>query len=297
MYLARTQVATVADARGLAVMASPGGGPFNTAQAVRLTASDPAATIYFTTDGTTPTTASPQYTGTPITIDATTTLQYMAVDAQGTQSPVGTQTYTIDTVPPVISLTGKPTNPTNNVNPSFTFASNKAGTRFACSLALGTAADAFTACSSPKSYSGLADGSYTFKVRGRDPAGNVSVTPYAFVIDTTAGAPVAQLSPASLNFGSVKRPATSAPQQVTLTNTGTADLTIASIAIGGANPGDFAIAAKTAKPCGTTLHPTESCTVDVTFTPTARKTRSATLAITDNAAGSPHSVALTGTGL
>src|SRR5205823_5533706 len=92
--------------------------------------------------------------------------------------------HTIDTVPPVVSLTAKPTNPTNNVNPSFTFAANKAGTTFACSLALGTAADAFTACSSPKSYSGLAAGSYTFKVQGTDPAGNVSVTPYTFVVDT-----------------------------------------------------------------------------------------------------------------
>src|SRR5205085_4919328 len=169
---------------GVVVTASPVGGLFNTAQAVSLTASDPAATIFVTTDGTTPTTASPKYKGTPITIAATTTLKYMAVDAQGTQSPVGTQTYTIDTIPPVISLTGKPTNPTNNANPSFTFSSNKAGTTFACSLARGTAADAFTACSSPKSYSALAAGSYTFKVQGTDPAGNVSVTPYTFTIDT-----------------------------------------------------------------------------------------------------------------
>src|SRR5205085_12361204 len=156
----------------------------NKAQAVSLTASDPSAAIYFTTDGTTPTTASTKYTGTPIAIAATTTLQYMALDAQGTQSPVGTQVYTIDTVPPVVSLTAKPTTPTNNVNPSFTFAANKAGTRFACSLALGTAADAFSACSSPKSYSALAAGSYTFKVQATDPAGNVGATPYAFLVDT-----------------------------------------------------------------------------------------------------------------
>src|SRR5256714_1630547 len=172
---------------GVAVTASPLGGLFNTAQTVSLTASDPAATIFFTTDGTTPTTASTKYTGTPIPITATTTLKYMA-DAQGTPSPVGTQVYTIDTVPPVVSLTAKPTNPTNNANPLFTFASDKAGTTFTCSLARGTAADAFSACSSPKSYSGLAAGSYTFKVQGTDPAGNVSVTPYTFVIDIVAPA-------------------------------------------------------------------------------------------------------------
>jgi chitodextrinase len=176
---------------GVAVTASPAGGLFNTAQAVRLTASDPAATIFFTTDGTTPTTASTKYTGTPIPITTTTTLKYMA-EAQGNPSPVGAQTYTIDSVPPVVSLTATPTTPTNNASPSFTFASNKAGTTFACSLALGSAADAFSACSAPKSYSGLAAGSYTFKVRGTDPAGNVSVTPYTFTIDTAA--PVVSLT-------------------------------------------------------------------------------------------------------
>src|SRR2546423_15205322 len=105
---------------------------------------------------------------------------------------------------------------------------------------------------------------------------------------------VVQLSPASLNFGSVTRQATPAPQRVTVTNTGTAVLTITRIAIGGANPGDFAIAART---CGGTLAPAASCTADVTFRPTALGARSGTLAITDNAAGSPHSVALTGTGV
>src|SRR3989440_5465096 len=105
---------------------------------------------------------------------------------------------------------------------------------------------------------------------------------------------VVQLTPASLTFGSVTRRTTSAAQRVTLTNTGTAVLTITSTAIGGANPGDFAIAAKT---CGATVAPAASCTVDVTFTPQARGARSGTLSIADNAAGSPHSVALTGTGL
>jgi hypothetical protein len=64
--------------------------------------------------------------------------------------------------------------------------------------------------------------------------------------------------------------------------------------IGSANPG-FAIASKT---CGATSPPAASCAVDVTFRPpTARKTRSGTLAIADNAAGSPQTVALTGLGL
>jgi hypothetical protein len=143
---------------------------------------------------------------------------------------------------------------------------------------------------------GLATGStHSYAVVAVDAAGNQS-PPSATASATTQTvlAPVAQLSPASLNFGSVKRPRTSAPLTATLTNTGTAVLTIASITIAGTNPGDFAIAATT---CGATLAPAASCTVDVTFSPTARHTRSGTLAITNDAAGSPQSVALTGNGL
>jgi secreted trypsin-like serine protease len=144
----------------------------------------------------------------------------------------------------------------------------------------------------------LAAGStHSYTVLAFDAAGNQSALSNAASATTqTASAAVAQLtlSPSSLDFGSVKRPATSTPQPVTLTNAGSADLTIASITIAGTNPGDFAIAANS---CGATLAHGASCTVDVTFRPTARKTRSGTLVITDNAAGSPHVVALTGNGL
>jgi len=66
---------------------------------------DPTPTIYFTTDGTTPTTASPLYT-ILITITADTTLNFMAVDAAGNTSPVSTEDYVItisDVTPPVVS--------------------------------------------------------------------------------------------------------------------------------------------------------------------------------------------------
>jgi hypothetical protein len=135
---------------------------------------------------------------------------------------------------------------------------------------------------------------HTYTVVAFDAAGNQSPPSNAASATTQPPpAPVAQLNPRVLNFGPVKLRANSAPRRVTLTNTGTAILTIASMAIGGADPGDFAIAART---CGASLATAASCTVDVTFRPTVRATRSGTLAVTDNAAGSPHVVALTGTG-
>src|SRR5262249_32248525 len=101
--------------------------------------------------------------------------------------------------------------------------------------------------------------------------------------------PVAGLAPGSLNFASQNVGTTSAAQTVTLTNSGTAALTISSIALSG----DFA----QTNNCGSTLAVNGTCTINVTFTPTATATRSGTLSVTDNAAGSPHTASLSGTGI
>jgi hypothetical protein len=100
------------------------------------------------------------------------------------------------------------------------------------------------------------------------------------------------LSPTNLSFGSVNVGSTSPPQTVTLTNTGSATLTISSIAITGTNTGDFA----QSNACGSSLAGGASCSIQVTFTPLAVGSRSATLSVTDNASGSPQTVSLSGTG-
>jgi regulation of enolase protein 1 (concanavalin A-like superfamily) len=78
------------------VAASPLGGSFSSPQSVTLTASDnyPGTSIYFTTNGTIPTSASARYAA-PISIATTTTLKFLAIDAAGNSSAIGTQTYTI----------------------------------------------------------------------------------------------------------------------------------------------------------------------------------------------------------
>jgi hypothetical protein len=105
--------------------------------------------------------------------------------------------------------------------------------------------------------------------------------------------PVFQAAPDPLAFGAQQPFVPSAPKTVTVTNTGTAPLNITAVALGGANPGDYAIAANT---CGTPVNPGGTCTVTVTFAPQATTDRPALLQFTDNAAGSPHVVALTGGG-
>lgn len=110
----------------------------------------------------------------------------------------------------------------------------------------------------------------------------------------TAVQAAVSLVPASHDFGAVTAKSTSAPFTFTLTNSGTATLTISKISLGGASPNRFAISGKT---CGGSLAAGASCTINVTFTPQSAGTAySATLQISDNAPGSPQSATLTGTG-
>ena len=112
---------------------------------------------------------------------------------------------------------------------------------------------------------------------------------------TSAPAPAVTLSPTSLSFGNQNVGTTSVAKTVTLTNSGTASLTINSIGLSGTNPSDFA-QTNTCPLSPATLATSASCSISVTFTPGAAGTRSASLTISDNAVGSPHSVALSGTG-
>jgi len=81
------------------VSASPPGGSFFNSVDVTLPVTDnfdPTPTIFYTTNGSTPTTLSPVYAG-PITITADTTLNFLAVDSSGNVSPVSTEDYIITT--------------------------------------------------------------------------------------------------------------------------------------------------------------------------------------------------------
>ncbi len=84
---------------------SPAAGTYTSAQSVKLTDSTTGATIYYTTNGTTPTTASIKYTA-AITVSATETIEAIAVAAGYTNSAVASAKYTIETpaATPVFSV-------------------------------------------------------------------------------------------------------------------------------------------------------------------------------------------------
>ncbi len=89
-----------------------------------------------------------------------------------------------DTTPPDTTITSGPDDPSTSADAAFTFSATEPGSTFACALD----GAAFTACTSPQSYPGLADGPHTFAVRATDAAANTDPTPasWSWTIDTTA---------------------------------------------------------------------------------------------------------------
>ena len=112
-----------------------------------------------------------------------------------------------------------------------------------------------------------------------------------------SGAPVVSFNVNPAAFGNQNLSTTSATLQVTLTNTGTATLNLTNVsALGGTDPGDFAVLNTTTCTTGAVVLASGSCVLELTFTPTALGARSATITFTDNAADSPETLTLTGTG-
>jgi len=100
------------------------------------------------------------------------------------------------------------------------------------------------------------------------------------------------LSTTLLAFGKQPVGTTSAPMHVTLTNVASTPLNFTGISVGGSDPDDF----QQTNSCGTSIAGGASCTITVTFKPTATGTRHAAVSISDDGGGSPQKVALTGTG-
>lgn len=105
-------------------------------------------------------------------------------------------------------------------------------------------------------------------------------------------APSAVFSPTSLSFGNQVENTASSQQPAKLSNGGTASLSISSITITGADPGDFS----QTNNCGASVAAGSFCTINVTFKPGVTGPLTASISVADNAAGSPQTLGLTGTG-
>lgn len=159
------------------------------------------------------------------------TFEVRATDPAGnTDATPATYDWTIDLAPPDATIVSKPANPTNQKSASFTFSSSDTTATFECRL--DTAA--FAACTSPYTYPNLADGSHTFIVQAKDPAGNVTATQPSFTWTINTEPPTIVISSPVAGFTSNKTPKLS----YTLSD-GTASVTLDGSPISVANGADL----------------------------------------------------------
>jgi hypothetical protein len=106
--------------------------------------------------------------------DGSHTYTARATDAAGNTSPASAGvTVTVDSTAPNTSIDSGPSGTVASGSASFAFSADKAGSTFRCSLD----GAAFVACTSPRAYSGLAEGGHSFAVYATDPLGHVDPTP------------------------------------------------------------------------------------------------------------------------
>jgi hypothetical protein len=112
------------------------------------------------------------------------------------------------------------------------------------------------------------------------------------IIELNGIGTVAEVQPGSLNFGTQTVGTKSAPQPVTLTNTGSIAMSVTQISIYELNYKDF----QESNNCPSSLAPGASCIINVSFKPGEKGAHTATLDILDSGGGSPQTVSLSGTG-
>lgn len=101
-----------------------------------------------------------------------------------------------------------------------------------------------------------------------------------------------EVSPSTLNFPSAPVGSRTNSYYITLKNNNGVTMTGLSVALGGADPGDFFLHSN----CGSSLSPGRICAATLYFRPKVLGNRSATVIFTDNASDAPQSVTLTGVG-
>jgi hypothetical protein len=151
----------------------------------------------------------------------------------------------------------------------------------------GTQVAAGASCTFTVKFTPTTSGSLTGSVSITD---NASGSPQKITL-TGTGTDI-QFTPTSLNFGNQPVGTTSLAKKITLSNKASVTVSITSISITGTDKKDFA----ETNTCGASVKAGASCTITVTFTPSADGKRTADVSADDNGGGSPQTVALSGTG-
>lgn len=144
---------------------------------------------------------------------------------------------------------------------------------------------------------GFGDGSVSFTLApngsGHTRTGTLSIGGQTFTVTEDSSPAGFQATPAAVSFGGQSIGGVSSAQSIAVSNPGTAALSLQSFVISGPDASEFTIQSNT---CAASLAVGQSCSVNVAFAPQGLGTRTASLVVTDNAADSPDTVSLSGTG-
>jgi hypothetical protein len=236
---------------------NPQAGTYTSAQSVTISDSTANSTIYYTTNGATPTTSSTKYTG-PVSVPSTETLEAIAVASGYSQSAVGTATYTIN-LP-------SPTTPVVTVSPASSAITTAQDLMVTISVSGGSPTPTGNIVISSGSYSSLATALSVGSAKIDIPAGSLAlgsdVLTAAYAADANSSAvynnasgtaTVTVTSPVNPNFA-ISGTAVSIKPGANSGNTSTITVTPA-----GGFAGSVALTANiTAEPAGAVAPPTLS---------------------------------------
>jgi alpha-N-arabinofuranosidase len=238
-----------------------------TATATPTTTSTPTSTATATRTNTPTATATPSVTATPTATSTATATATKTATSTATVTTTRTATAT-GTATPTATPAGTPTaTATSTGTPTATNTPTATATGTVTATATSTVTATATRTSTP------------------------SATATRTATPTATSTPVAigTVSPTSLTFGKHAKGTTSAAKTVTLKNTGTASLSVSSIAV----TSNF----RQTNTCAFALLPGQSCTISVRFAPTLIGAITGSLQINDNASNTPQVVSLSGRGI
>ena len=274
-YTLQTQLA--------APVISPVSGAVPSGQSVTITAASGASINYCVTT-TTCTPATP-YTG-AIAVTSAETIQAIAVETGYISSTVASASFTLETqlTAPVIS----PVSGAVSSGQSVTITGPSGASIYYC-----TAATSCIPSASSTPYTGSFTVTSAETVEAIAIETGYSSSTVASATYTITGQPQVTFSSNSIIFPTTGALKTSLPSVVSMTNTGNTTLTSISITVSGVNTAQFNVSSTT---CGATLAVNATCYIYATFTPAAASPYSASISVSDNAASSPQSVSLSGSG-
>ncbi len=276
---------------------SPGTGAYSNYGTVTITDGTTGAVIcYTTTAGSTPAgsngvcTSGSTYTGS-FNMSAGLVIQAIGTLAGDTNSALASANYTLQAAPPTMNPPGGTYVGSQSVTLSTTTTAATIWYTTDGSTPTGSAPSIrYNVGDSSTPIAVTTSGTVINAITVDDGMANSSVATATYTLQF----PAASLTAPSAFTASAGT--TSTAQAATLQNTGSAPLTGITTSITGTNPGDFAVTTGS-NACGSTLAAGASCSIYVTFTPAGGSAYSATLSVADNAATSPQTVALTGTGV